>query len=76
MQKIVKYMIALLVAAGLCQMSFTLVEGSSLVKTLMKIVLCSIVTNAVFLLMFFRTSEFQMLKHFAGRIFEKILRRK
>lgn len=72
----VQYLLILFLAAGLCQLSFTLVAGSHLVKTLMKIVLCSVVTNVVFLLIFFKTPEFQMLKHFAGRIFNKILRRK
>ena len=66
----------LLIAAGLCQLSFTVVGGSQLVITLAKIVLCSIVTNATFIAVFFRTPEFQMLKHFAGQICGKILQRK
>ena len=74
--KYMKYLLVLLAAAVLCQLSFALAGGPLLVKTLLKIVLCSVVTNATFIALFFRTPEFQMLKHFAGRIFEKILRRK
>ncbi len=74
--KYAKYLLVLLLAAMLCQLSFTLVEGTHLVKTLLKIVLCSVVTNAVFVVVFFRTSEFQMLKHFIGQICGRILRRK
>lgn len=75
-KKLVKYLIVLLIAAGLCQLSFTVVGGSQLVITLAKIVLCSVVTNATFIAVFFRTPEFQMLKHFAGQICGKILQRK
>lgn len=71
-KKLTKYIIVLLIAAGLCHLSFTLVGGSLLVKTLLKIVLCSVVTNTVFAMAFFRTSEFAMLKHFISRILSKL----
>jgi O-antigen/teichoic acid export membrane protein len=75
-KKLVKYLTVLLIVAGLCQLFFTLLEGPHIVKTLMKIILCSLVTNIVFLTAFFRTPEFEKLKYFLGRIFSKILRRK
>lgn len=75
-KKLAKYMIVLLIAAGLCQLSFTVVSGSQIVKTLAKIVLCSVITNAVFAGAFFRTSEFEFLKSFAGKVFEKLFRYK
>ena len=74
--KYMKYLLVLLAAAVLCQLSFALAGGPLLVKTLLKIVLCSVVTNATFIALFFRTPEFQMLKHFARQICGKILRRK
>ena len=74
--KYAKYLLVLLLAAALCQLSFTLVGGSHLVKTLLKIILCSVTTNAVFLVVFFRTPEFEMLKHFVNQVVGTILRRK
>lgn len=76
LKKLAKYLIVLLAAAVLCRLSFTLVRGSLLVKTLLKIVLCSVVTNVVFAAAFFRTSEFGMLKRIAGKVFGKLFRQK
>ncbi len=73
--KYMKYLLVLLAAAALCQLSFTLVGGSLLVKTLLKIVLCSVVTNGVFAAAFCRSPEFAMLKEILGRIWNKIVRR-
>ena len=75
-KKLARYIIVLLIAAGACQMSFAVAGGSLLTKTLVKIVLCSVVTNAVFAAAFFRTPEFSMLKHYFTRILSKLLRRK
>lgn len=75
-KKLVKYLIVLLLAAGLCQLSFAMIGGPHLVQTLLKIVLCSVVTNVVFLVAFCRTPEFDMLKHFIRRIWSKVLRHK
>lgn len=75
-KKLVKYMIVLLAAAVLCQLVFAVVGGSQLVKTLLKVMLCSLVTNIVFLAAFFRTPEFEMLKHFLKQICNKVLHRR
>lgn len=75
-KKLVKYLIVLLIAAALCRLSFVVVGGSQLVKTLAKIVLCSLVTNCVFVIAFYRSPEFAMLRGILGRIWEKIAYRK
>lgn len=74
-KKLAKYIIVLLIAAGLCQMSFALTGGSQLVKTLSKILLCSLVTNAVFLTAFCRSPEFSIMKEILGRLRDKIVKR-
>lgn len=71
-----RYLAILLVAAALCRLSFLMVGGSLLLRTLAKIVLCSLVTNLVFLAAFWRTSEFAKLKGILKQILNKLLRRK
>ena len=66
----------LLAAAVLCRLSFLMVGGSLLLQTLAKIVLCTLVTNLVFLAAFWRTSEFAKLKGILELILNKLLRRK
>lgn len=71
-----RYLAILLVAAVLCKLSFLMVGGSLLPRTLAKIVLCSLVTNLVFLAAFWRTSEFAKLKGILDQILNKLLRHK
>ena len=71
-----RYLAILLAAAALCRLSFLMVGGSLLLRTLAKIVLCSLVTNLVFLAAFWRTSEFAKLKGILKQILNKLLRRK
>lgn len=73
-KKIVKYLIVLAIAAVLCQMSFVIVKGPLVVRTLLKILLCSIITNLVFFAAFYRTPDFDMLKAYIIRIWRKVLR--
>lgn len=73
-KKIVKYLIVLAISAILCQLSFIIVKGSLVVQTLFKILLCSIVTNLVFIVAFYKASEFKMLKTYIRRIIEKVFR--
>ena len=74
-KKLVKYLTVLLITAGLCQLSFTLLEGPHIVKTLMKIILCSLVTNGVFAAAFCRSDEFALLRVILGRVWSKIAKR-
>ena len=71
-----RYLAILLAAAALCRLSFLMVGGSLLLRTLAKIVLCSLVTNLVFLAAFWRTSEFAKLKGILKQILNKLPRRK
>lgn len=72
-KRLAKYFIVLLVAAALCRLAFTVAGGSLLVRTLLKVVLCSVITNGVFLIAFHKTPEFAMLKDYTGRICKRAL---
>lgn len=74
-KKIAKYVATLLTAAALCQLSFSLVHGSYTVRTILKIVLCSVVTNGVFVMVFRKSDEFGMLRTYLYRIWINIQRR-
>lgn len=71
-----RYLGILLAAAVLCKLSFLRVSGSLLLRTLAKIILCSLVTNLVFLAAFYKTPEFEKLRSIIDRILNKLLRRK
>ena len=58
------YLVLLFIAVVGCKLSFYLISGSLLVQTLLKIALCSIVTNCVFALALCRTKEFCRLKQY------------
>lgn len=73
-KKIVTYLIVLAVAAALCQLSFLVIGGSHVVQTLLKILLCSVVTNLVFVAAFHKTKEFEMLKGYVGQVMHKLSR--
>ena len=75
-KRLATYFIILLLAAMLCQLSFAFLGGSLIVRTLLKIVLCSVIANGVFAIAFCKTQEFAMMKHFIARIWSKVLRRK
>ncbi len=75
-KKLVKYLVVFLIAAALCQTSFLLLPESLVARTLIKIALCSIVTNFVFAATFFRTPEFARLKIYAHSLINKVPRRK
>ncbi len=71
-KRIIKYMIILIIAATLCKMSFAVVGGSLIVRTLLKILLCCFVTNAVFIIAFHNQPEFEMLKYYVSQIARKV----
>lgn len=72
-KRTVKYLVVLLAAALLCQLSFSIIGGSLVSRTLLKILLCSVTTNLVFLAAFCRTAEFEMLKGFIRKIAAKLI---
>lgn len=67
-----RYLGILMTAAVLCKLSFLMAGGSLLLRTLAKIVLCSLVTNLVFLTAFYKTPEFRKLRSIIGRILNKL----
>lgn len=67
-KRIANYVVILLIAAGLCRLSFMVIGGTLLVRTLLKVLLCSVVTNAVFAAVFCRTNEFGMLRSYVSRM--------
>ncbi len=71
-KRISVYLLVLAVAAGLCKLSFEIVGGSLFAVTILKIILCSVITNLVFLFAFFKTEEFKILIEFVGRILGRI----
>ena len=74
-KKIAKYLVVLSVSAILCRISFLVVNGGILVRTLLKMVLCSLVSNAVFWIAFHRSEEFSMLRDVLKRVILKLSRK-
>jgi len=59
--KYLKYLFVLIVAAMCCKISFIFIAGTFLMKTLQKMILCSIITNLVFYVFFRNDKEFKKL---------------
>lgn len=74
-KKIIRYMIILLIAAVACKLSFTLISGPLVLQIILKILLCSVVTNVVFMIALGRTYEYRMLKKYVMSVAEKLSRR-
>ncbi len=60
--KYVYYLVVLGIAALMCKFAFEFIQGTLIVKVILEIIVCSIVTNFVFLIVFYRTKEFEKLK--------------
>lgn len=75
LKKYLGYLGVLMIAAMGCQLSCLVVGGPLIVRTVLKMALCTLVSNGVFVIAFHRTPEFQKLKGYTGRIFAKVLRR-
>lgn len=76
LKKYIKYLLILSVAIVLCKLSFLLVRGSHIIQTILKIILCSIITNCTFIIAFYGTPEFSMLKSILLQVLSKIVIRK
>lgn len=63
------------IAGGLCWLVFRFLGGSVLVRTLTKIILCSMITNGVFFVAFCRTQEFERLKQVVNNVWNLMLKR-
>ena len=63
LKKYIYYLIVLGMAAICCGLSFKVIQGNIFIQVLSKIVLCSIVTNVIFYLSFYKTKEFEKIKN-------------
>lgn len=66
------YAVVLTLTGGTCWFVCSFIDFIPLVNMIIKVVICSVIPNLVFSLLFFRTKEFKLLKSFALRIFGKI----
>lgn len=71
-KKIAKYLVTLAVSAISCRISFLVVSGEILTRTLLKMALCSLVSNTVFWISFHRSEEFSMLRDILQRVVLKL----
>lgn len=69
LKKYVVFTLILLIDALVCYFSLKLVFGSIIVRVLLEIIICSVVTNIVFLCMFWKTKEFGILRRVVANIF-------
>lgn len=75
LKRIIKYLIVLFVTALLCNISFLMLNDMGVIQTLIKIVLCSIIVNGIFIIVFRKTVEFELLKKIMMRIIDKFVRK-
>lgn len=66
-----KYVLITLLSALVCMFLFEFIKGSYYVQTVMKIILCSIVTNGIFVIILFRTEEFTKLVYYLKYLIKK-----
>ena len=69
------YTVALIIIGILCQASFSLLSGSHALQTAMKILLCTVIPNSIFVLFFYRTAEFKRLSHYCTTLLHRVLNR-
>ncbi len=75
-KRYVRFIGVLLLAGGLCWFLCSLCHFTILVNVLLKVGICTLVPNGVFLLLFARTEELSYLKGIAQRVIHKIWRKK
>ena len=74
-KKYAYYLIVLLVAACVCKLAFILIKAPLIISVILKIVLCSVLTNTVFFLAFRKTEEFKKLKQVSYNVLSLIFKR-
>lgn len=67
-----KYLIILLIAAGVCELVLRIISGPLIVQTILKTILCSVVTNVVFFVALAKTPEFIKLKQYLVLLLQRI----
>jgi len=63
-----------LVTGAACYFMCSLLPFSLLVNAVLKVIICSIICNVVFLILFCRTAEFKQLMGFVDKVFGKVKR--
>ena len=66
------YAVVLAATGGACWFICSFINFVPIVNTIIKVVICSIIPNLVFFLLFFRTKEFGVLKSFVIRAIGKV----
>ena len=66
------YLVVLAFTGGLCWFLCSFIDISPIINMIVKFVICCIVPNLIFFLLFFKTKEFGMLKMFVAKAFGKI----
>lgn len=74
-KKYAYYLIVLLVAACVCKLAVILIEAPLIISVILKIVICSVLTNTVFFLAFHKTEEFKKLKQVSYNVLSLIFKR-
>lgn len=75
LKRYLRNLCVLFLAGGICWFLFRFVGGTALVRSVVKVILCSLIANGVFLAAFFRTPEFRKLKQIAGNVRSILLKR-
>lgn len=75
LKKYIYFLVVLLIAALGCHFSLKFVFGSLFVRIFSKMIICSVVTNVVFLCAFYKSEEFNMLKNIITNIFNVLTKK-
>lgn len=73
-KKYLHYLLVLAIAFILCKLSFAFINTSLILTVILKIIICSLITNIVFIVCFYRSKEFSKFKSVFGNVFN-ILKR-
>lgn len=66
------YVVILTVTGGACWFACSFVNITPVINMIIKAAICSVIPNAVFFLLFFRSKEFELLKSFVIRALGKV----
>ena len=69
------YTVICIFTGGVCYYICSLIRFALVINVVLKIVICSVIPNAVFLACFFRTHEFKHLLEFVQRVFHRICKK-
>ena len=73
-KKYVKYLFIFFIAAAACRVSFAFIHGPLGVQVVLKIVVCSLVTNFVYFILLCRSEEFKKLRYILKNVKQIVMR--